>query len=180
MGRLKRDESEITEGAKHMRAWVETPKGKAYKERHAAYAREWRKKNRAKFKATQRRANFGARLEALQHYSGMEKPECRCCGETLLEFLHLDHVNGKGKEHRKEFMTAAARGHSGTGFFFQLRAAGYPSEPPLQVLCANCNLGKRGGRYCPHELQRGVALDGSRIDEELRGRFAALSSGSEN
>lgn len=82
MGRLKRDESEITEGAKHMRAWVETPKGKAYKERHAAYAREWRKKNRAKFKATQRRANFGARLEAL--------PALQRNGEARVPLLRRD------------------------------------------------------------------------------------------
>ncbi len=172
MSRWKKPDDEVKPGTINMREWSETEAGKAYKAKHAEYAREWRKSNREKFKATQRRANQGIRLECLQVYSGLETPECRCCGETMLEFLHLDHVNGGGKADREAKEQKHGKGISATGFFYALKKAGFPQDPPLQVLCANCNLGKRCGKYCPHELERGVALDGTVIPESERGRFA--------
>lgn len=72
---------------------------------------------------------------------------CRCCGETQLEFLTLDHVNGGGDAHRRRL---EGRG-SGKNYYHRLRALGFPQEPPLQVLCFNCNGAKGGYGKCPHE-----------------------------
>lgn len=65
------------------------------------------------------------------------------CGEQDIMVLTLDHVNDDGAKHRKEL------GKSGTGFYLHLRKNNFPQNPPLQVLCMNCqyikrlNLGKR-------------------------------------
>jgi hypothetical protein len=82
------------------------------------------------------------RVEALTHYSGGALC-CACCGESTLEFLALDHVEGNGQSHRRQ---AGVRG--GNGFFRWLKRSGYP--PGLQVLCHNCNCAKGVARVCPH------------------------------
>src|SRR5690349_6288281 len=38
------------------------------------------------------------RQQALEAYGG----RCVCCGESTPEFLHFDHVNNDGAEHRRE------------------------------------------------------------------------------
>jgi hypothetical protein len=60
------------------------------------------------------------------------------------EFLTLDHVNGGGNQHRRELNVR------GKHFFEWLVRHGFPNDPPLRVLCMNCNwsLGRLG--YCPH------------------------------
>jgi hypothetical protein len=175
MSRWKKDESEITEGALYMREWIQTEAGKEYKRDRNEYMKEWRKQNPEKFHNTQKRAYQAVRLEALQHYSGKEVPDCRCCGETMIEFLHIDHTKGDGAAHRREIgmaqgiMTAEQRkAHdvkiAGNGFVYWLKKNGWPEG--FQVLCANCNLGKRIGKYCPHELKLGLDMDGNIIPPE--------------
>lgn len=70
------------------------------------------------------------RLEALNAYGG---PVCSYpgCGQTDLDFLVLDHIDGNGCADRKE------RGCSGHPFFQQLKAEGFP--PGFRVLCENHN-----------------------------------------
>jgi hypothetical protein len=80
------------------------------------------------------------RLTALERYSG-SPPKCKCCGETELVFLCLDHTKGDGNTHRREIGGAAR-------IFEWLRKNDYPSG--FQVLCHNCNFAEhRGG--CPHK-----------------------------
>jgi hypothetical protein len=66
---------------------------------------------------------------------------CVCCGETNVEFLTIDHINGGGVKHRKSL-------GGGTAFFRWLCDENFPTE--FRVLCMNCNfsLGRFG--YCPH------------------------------
>lgn len=79
-------------------------------------------------------------------YNGYGGYKCNCCGETTPEFLNLDHVHDDGAEHRRQ---AGNRG-SGTGLYLWAIKNGFP--PILQVLCANCNLGKRLNKgVCPHK-----------------------------
>jgi hypothetical protein len=40
------------------------------------------------------------RSDVLAAYSG-QKPKCSCCGESYIELLSIDHMNGNGKSHRK-------------------------------------------------------------------------------
>jgi hypothetical protein len=81
------------------------------------------------------------RLAALRAYSS-ETPACVCCGEQMLVFLSLDHINGGGGKQRKET--------GGGGFYTWLRRHNYPAG--FQVLCHNCNLGRQiNGGTCPHQ-----------------------------
>ena len=68
---------------------------------------------------------------------------CVCCGETIREFLTIDHINNDGAKHRKEINTP---------LYTWLRKNNYPEG--FQVLCWNCNSGKRiNGGVCPHKGQ---------------------------
>lgn len=71
--------------------------------------------------------------------------KCACCGETEMKFLSIDHVNGGGNKHRKNFC-----GGSSIGLMIEIKRRGYP--PEFQLLCMNCNSGKyRNGGVCPHK-----------------------------
>lgn len=86
-------------------------------------------------------AHLAQRLEALRAYSDGE-PACTCCGEAILLFLALDHVNGGGHQHRQET--------GGGGFYTWLRKHNYPEG--FRVLCHNCNFGRQlNGGTCPHQ-----------------------------
>lgn len=83
--------------------------------------------------------------EVLEAYGGAI---CICCGESGLWFLTLDHVNNDGYLQRKD------EGMSYTNYSL-LKSKGYPKDPVLQVLCYNCNNGKRvNGGICPHQENR--------------------------
>lgn len=159
MSRWKKEESEITNSAKTMRTWLETGKGQAYKDKHKAYMKEWRAKNKDKKTEIQKRSYRKARLEVLKHYSGKEIPECSCCKETIFEFLQIDHINNDGARHRREIgmtqsdanqMKKEGRKASigGNGFVYWLKKNNYPEG--FQVLCANCHAGKTLNGECPH------------------------------
>lgn len=71
---------------------------------------------------------------------------CFCCGEAQEQFLDIDHMNNDGKLHRR------IPGYNAYDFYRRI-AAGETSG--LQILCSNCNNGKRRNRgVCPHEAQR--------------------------
>ena len=98
-----------------------------------------REKNRAEW----REDIAHLKAEVMDHYGG----RCACCGEARLPFLTIDHVNNDGKEHRKVMRT----GGSGSNFYYKLRKQGFPGDPPLQVLCWNCNMAKQHySGICPH------------------------------
>lgn len=131
----------------YMRKWVKTPAGIADRERRNAYAREWRVKNREKFKANQKRAYDKMRYDCLSHYSNGE-PICKCCGEKEILFLHIDHIEGNGAEHRRQLKAELGYYPGGNNLPYWLKKNNYPDG--FQVLCANCNLGKRLAKNCPH------------------------------
>ena len=97
----------------------------------------WKRSNKARVYARARLHRY----QALVVYGG-DPPHCACCGESGLAFLALDHINGGGRRHRKQT--------GGGGFYSWLRQNNYPEG--LQVLCHNCNMGKRSyGGVCPHQ-----------------------------
>jgi len=85
------------------------------------------------------------RLRVLEHYGG-SPPKCACCGESLLEFLTIDHINGGGNKERQKrgFNTA-----------YYLERENYPSG--YRVLCMNCNFALGHYKYCPHQKE-GVSI----------------------
>lgn len=78
--------------------------------------------------------------ECIDAYGG----KCRCCGETILDFLSLDHIKDDG------FKERTVSGGSGYAFYMKLKKLGYP-HGNLQPLCHNCQWGKRISKgFCPH------------------------------
>lgn len=87
------------------------------------------------------------RFECLTHYGG-SPPKCICCGETEIGFLSIDHINGGGNKHRRQI---DSKNHcSGRMFYHWLIKNNFPEG--FQVLCMNCNWGKRmNNGVCPHK-----------------------------
>lgn len=72
---------------------------------------------------------------------------CQCCGETIPEFLSLDHKFGGGNKDREEKRMGS------NDWYTAVVKDGFPEE--FQILCLNCNLGRqRNGGVCPHEYER--------------------------
>lgn len=90
------------------------------------------------------------KLEVFRAYGG---PRCRCCGEGVLAFLSIDHINEDGAKHREQ-LRKPGEARSGGNIYWWLKRNDFP--PGFQVLCFNCNRGKHfNGGVCPH-----VALQG--------------------
>lgn len=83
--------------------------------------------------------------EVLNAYSG-GNPKCSCCGESHIEFLAIDHVEGGGSKHRKSLKPG---GLLGTGFYQWLKRNNFPKG--FRVLCHNCNHSFGAYGYCPHQ-----------------------------
>ena len=92
----------------------------------------------------ERRRQQERRMIVLKHYSG-ETPRCQCCGETIYEFLTIDHIEGGGTKHRN---TGGAH-----DIVKWLIKNNFPEG--FRVLCFNCNCSRRGGE-CPHKRLQGA------------------------
>ena len=116
-----------------------------YTKRHLkqrlAYQKDYNKKNHTFIYERDVKNRVSLKYEVLSHYSD-GKLECACCKERNVEFLSIDHINGKGAEHRREI-----GGSSGT-FYRWLKNNNYPSG--FRVLCINCNFALGAYGYCPH------------------------------
>jgi hypothetical protein len=108
---------------------------------NSARAAAWRPSDSERAKESVRTSFRKLRDEVILGYGGV----CACCAETERLFLCLDHVNNNRAEHRRQV------GTSGWGVYREAKTRGYP--PDFQVLCFNCNNGKRvNGGVCPHQL----------------------------
>lgn len=100
-----------------------------------------RRDNRLKHRETilerERAKRRQLRLLAFAAYGGAQ---CQCCGETHVEFLGIDHVDGGGTRHRSTIAKY---------FYRWLQDQGYP--PGFRVLCHNCNMARGFYGHCPHE-----------------------------
>lgn len=67
---------------------------------------------------------------------------CSCCGETIAEFLQIDHVANDGKAHRTVIGEGSFR------LVQWLALNNYPAG--FQLLCANCHVAKTMRGRCPH------------------------------
>ena len=102
----------------------------------------WTKKNpdrRRKYSQDFRRK---LRLETIAAYGS----KCSCCGETIPEFLTIDHIFNDGAKQRKE------EGYSGISLYALLKRNGFPKDR-YQLLCMNCNFAKGKHGQCPHTRQ---------------------------
>lgn len=97
--------------------------------------------HRGKETTRAKRLRQDIRLEVMANYGG---PVCVGCGETELEVLQMDHINGGGRKH------VQSDGVKGKGLCRWLRDNGFP--PGFRVLCANCNV--RAHRKVPFPNDR--------------------------
>jgi hypothetical protein len=104
------------------------------------YANKYRKKNREKCQLLSKKSYEKRRYEALCYYGG-NPPKCACCGETKIEFLSFDHINGGGLKHLRQI----GRGN----LMLWIRKNNYPKG--FQILCHNCNFAKGHYGKCPHQ-----------------------------
>ncbi len=106
---------------------------------------KYRELNREKTKRYAKIYKLRSKIDAFLAYGGII---CRCCKEENIKFLTLDHIFNDGflsrplvggrRIYREDYRT--------------LRAAGFPNKERYQVLCMNCNFGKRlNNGVCPHE-----------------------------
>lgn len=107
---------------------------------------------------TERHRGVRVKQEVMDRYGG----KCTCCGETEIAFLTLDHIDGGGTALRKSKVHGA-----GNSFYARLRSA--PIDPRLQVLCWNCNLGRRATGVCPHKDRSFYKAAQSRIKWQRHG-----------
>lgn len=104
---------------------------------------EYRKNNPERVKEAQRLSDKKLKDAAYAAYGGYE---CRCCGEKIVQFLSIDHINNDGNEHRKVVDRRK--------IYKWLAKNNYPEG--FQILCMNCNFGKaRNNGVCPHKSLEG-------------------------
>jgi hypothetical protein len=87
------------------------------------------------------------KAECFEAYGGWK---CACCGETEPHFLTLDHINDDGAMWRRVEFGAGNNG-AGLRTYEWCKRNKYP--PIFQVLCWNCQHGKRRNGVCPHRLE---------------------------
>ena len=75
----------------------------------------------------------------LAHYGSI----CKCCGESNRAFLTIDHVNNDGHMERRKYPTTST-------MIAHIIRQGFPDT--YQILCYNCNNGKRRTGICPHVI----------------------------
>lgn len=120
---------------------------RAWHAAHPGYAKAAREKTKAAHPERQpvysRSYLTKLKRQTMDAYGG----KCACCSETEISFLTLDHVNDDGAEHRRQLGKALQA--AGAVTYRWARDNGYPDT--LQVLCFNCQWGKRlNGGICPH------------------------------
>lgn len=94
------------------------------------------------YRLKRREAHLRKKRRVFDAYGGCK---CACCGETHMEFLSIDHIDGKGAEHRR---TGLGPITNGAGLYSWLIKNNFPAG--LRVLCMNCNFSIGHSGYCPH------------------------------
>ena len=86
------------------------------------------------------RARLRKKKEMVFNYYGNK---CECCGETIKEFLTIDHIMGGGGKHRKQ------KGVKNSIYLWLIRN-NFPKG--FRTLCMNCNFARGHHHYCPHQI----------------------------
>lgn len=104
--------------------------------------------SRGRERTSELRSQHSQRIKA-ETFMAYGGPLCRCCGEYEPAFLTLDHINDDGAMWRRVKFGAGNNG-AGLRTYEWCKRNGYP--PIFQVLCWNCQHGKRRNNgACPHQ-----------------------------
>ena len=82
------------------------------------------------------------RLRAIDRLGG----KCECCGETQIEFLAFDHIEGLSGIERNHGLAADDTA-------LKINKSKHPKET-YRVLCHNCNSSIGFYGYCPHKEKK--------------------------
>lgn len=105
-----------------------------------ARAAKWERNHRE----DQRKARRTRRIEAIKKLGG----KCECCGETQIEFLAFDHINGlRGRGIKRN------GGDAADALALRIRKSEFP-EQEFRILCHNCNSAHGFYGYCPHKTKK--------------------------
>ena len=111
------------------------------KEQRTKKVRNWR--NKDKFHVAEYARLYRIKIKKLvfEYYGN----HCACCNEINSLFLTIDHKNNDGYKYKDKNGKRIAS----MVLYLQIVKRGFPNE--YQLLCWNCNLGKRMNRgICPH------------------------------
>ena len=119
-------------------------KGKAFYQRHREKELKRLAVYRKKYDKEIKKRIIDLKLEVMAHYSKVisnsDIPVCACCKEKHIEFLTLDHINGRKSMNHKPSLKADKLCRT-------LKREGFPKG--IQVLCWNCNSAKSDKGVCP-------------------------------
>ena len=104
-----------------------------------------KEKDRIQGKIREKRLAKRLKIELLEQYGKV----CNCCRESTIQFLTIDHDEGKGNLHRKELFKHNV---GGVHMYRWLKKNNYPKG--YTVLCMNCNWATRYSKICPHKFRR--------------------------
>ena len=91
-----------------------------------------------------REQRFIYKTKVFDHYGW----ECKCCGENIVAFLTIDHINNDGYLDRMK--KGWKRKLTSKDLYFMIIKDKFPDR--FQTLCQNCNLGKLVNKgICPHK-----------------------------
>lgn len=124
--------------------------------------KEYAINNKEKRSLKAKNRNLKNKLDTIEHYG----KECKCCRESLHYFLSIDHIYGKGNEHRKKI-------GSSSSFNIWLRLNNYPKDK-FQLLCFNCNMAKGFYGCCPHDINFDLKNTQSKSKVAIRSREIKL------
>ena len=102
------------------------------------------KKYKERLLKKRKRTRKQIKIQILKHYGNI----CKCCEETIFEFLTIDHIKGDGAKHNKEIK----KGNSAITLYKWLIKNNFPDG--FQILCFNCNITKGLYGKCPHNLYK--------------------------
>jgi len=109
------------------------------KEKLAAYQKEYRKNNKDYLRQQKLIRLYEIKELVLKEFGN----KCNCCGETIREFLTIDHINGrKGEKSRS----------TGKKLWAKVWIEGCPRDK-YALLYFNCNCAKGIYGSCPHNNQ---------------------------
>ncbi len=106
------------------------------KENLSEYIKKYYKENCERIKNKRKSERKERREIVLKHFGS----RCSCCGESLQEFLSIDHINNDGNKHRKIVHPS--------NLYKWLIKNNFPNG--FQLLCHNCNWAKHQYGICPH------------------------------
>ena len=111
--------------ATHLK-WIENNRER-YDTWNKEYKKQYRELHKEQIEANNRLRVLYDKLLAFDYYSNGSMC-CAICGESRIECLSIDHINGGGTKHRKEERIKSMAEW--------LRKHGYP--PGYRILCMNC------------------------------------------